>query len=239
MLYALLFPLADHIGAFNVFRYITFRTGGAVMTAMLISFLAGPALISWLKRKQREGQPIRARWSRGPSPHQEGHAHHGRRPDPAGPVDGDPAVGGPAQRLRLGRADRHAGLRPDRLRRRLPQADQALERRPVGQVEAAGSGRYRFHRGRRAGQSRRHAAGHRRGGAGVQGADHPSGLGLPPVWGAGDGRLLERGEPDRRVGWPRHRAGDDRRRQFRHDRLPRRQRDLRRLSGHPPRARHR
>ena len=59
MLYALLFPLADHIGAFNVFRYITFRTGGAVMTAMLISFLTGPALISWLKRKQREGQPIR------------------------------------------------------------------------------------------------------------------------------------------------------------------------------------
>ena len=59
MLYALLYPLADHIGAFNVIRYITFRTGGAVMTAMLISFLVGPALIRWLKRKQREGQPIR------------------------------------------------------------------------------------------------------------------------------------------------------------------------------------
>jgi phospho-N-acetylmuramoyl-pentapeptide-transferase len=59
MLYALLFPLADQIGAFNVIRYITFRTGGAVMTALLVSFLIGPALIRWLKKKQREGQPIR------------------------------------------------------------------------------------------------------------------------------------------------------------------------------------
>ena len=39
MLYSLLFPLADHFGVFNVFRYITFRTGGAVMTALLISFV--------------------------------------------------------------------------------------------------------------------------------------------------------------------------------------------------------
>ena len=59
MLYHLLFPLADEIGAFNVFRYITFRTGGAVMTALLVSFWMGPGLIRWLKRKQREGQPIR------------------------------------------------------------------------------------------------------------------------------------------------------------------------------------
>ena len=59
MLYALLFPLADQIGVFNVIRYITFRTGGAVMTALLVSFLIGPALIRWLKKKQREGQPIR------------------------------------------------------------------------------------------------------------------------------------------------------------------------------------
>ena len=59
MLYSLLFPLADQLGAFNVIRYITFRTGGAVMTALLVSFVIGPALIRWLKRKQREGQPIR------------------------------------------------------------------------------------------------------------------------------------------------------------------------------------
>ena len=59
MLYHLLFPLAGEIGAFNVFRYITFRTGGAVMTALLVSFWMGPRLIRWLKKKQREGQPIR------------------------------------------------------------------------------------------------------------------------------------------------------------------------------------
>ena len=59
MLFNLLVPLAeDHI-AFNVFRYITFRSGGAVVTALLISFLLGPRLIAWLKSKQRNGQPIR------------------------------------------------------------------------------------------------------------------------------------------------------------------------------------
>lgn len=44
---------------FNLFRYITFRTAGALLTALLISFLCGPFLIKWLKKKQREGQPIR------------------------------------------------------------------------------------------------------------------------------------------------------------------------------------
>ncbi len=60
MLYNLLFPLSDQINVFNLFRYLTFRTGGAVLTAMLVAFLFGPAIIRWLKLKQREGQPIRA-----------------------------------------------------------------------------------------------------------------------------------------------------------------------------------
>ncbi|MEI6557260.1 MAG: phospho-N-acetylmuramoyl-pentapeptide-transferase [Rhodospirillaceae bacterium] len=60
MLYHLLYPLANDFGPFNLFRYITFRTGGAVLTALIISFVIGPALIRWLKRKQGEGQPIRA-----------------------------------------------------------------------------------------------------------------------------------------------------------------------------------
>src|SRR5215218_6729985 len=59
MLYLLLFPLSDQFGAFNVFRYITFRSGGAVVTSLLISFIFGPNLIAWLKSVQREGQPIR------------------------------------------------------------------------------------------------------------------------------------------------------------------------------------
>ncbi len=60
MLYNLLAPFAEDFILFNLFRYLTFRTGGAVMTALLISFLIGPAMIRWLKRKQKEGQPIRA-----------------------------------------------------------------------------------------------------------------------------------------------------------------------------------
>jgi phospho-N-acetylmuramoyl-pentapeptide-transferase len=60
MLYLLLYPLADQFQAFNLFRYITFRAGGAVVTALLISFIFGPRIIAWLKSKQGEGQPIRA-----------------------------------------------------------------------------------------------------------------------------------------------------------------------------------
>ena len=59
MLFNLLVPLAEEHIIFNVFRYLTFRSGGAVITALLISFMLGPAVISWLKSKQREGQPIR------------------------------------------------------------------------------------------------------------------------------------------------------------------------------------
>ncbi|MCI5060158.1 MAG: phospho-N-acetylmuramoyl-pentapeptide-transferase [Alphaproteobacteria bacterium] len=59
MLYHLLFPLADEFGIFNLFQYITFRTGGAILTALIISFVIGPAMIDWLKKKQKEGQPIR------------------------------------------------------------------------------------------------------------------------------------------------------------------------------------
>jgi phospho-N-acetylmuramoyl-pentapeptide-transferase len=59
MLFNLLVPLADEHIVFNVFRYLTFRSGGAVITALLISFAMGPSVIAWLKSKQREGQPIR------------------------------------------------------------------------------------------------------------------------------------------------------------------------------------
>jgi phospho-N-acetylmuramoyl-pentapeptide-transferase len=43
----------------NVFRYLTTRTGAAVLTSLVISFLIGPALIRWLKVAQGKGQPIR------------------------------------------------------------------------------------------------------------------------------------------------------------------------------------
>ncbi len=60
MLFNLLYPLADEYGFLNVFRYLTFRTGGAVLTALLVSFIFGQPLINWLRSQQKAGQPIRA-----------------------------------------------------------------------------------------------------------------------------------------------------------------------------------
>jgi phospho-N-acetylmuramoyl-pentapeptide-transferase len=51
--------LSTSFPALNVFRYITFRTGGAMLTAMLFVFLFGPAIIRSLRIKQGKGQPIR------------------------------------------------------------------------------------------------------------------------------------------------------------------------------------
>lgn len=51
--------LSDGGDFFNLFRYITFRAGGAFFTALFLSFLFGQPLINWLKKKQKKGQPIR------------------------------------------------------------------------------------------------------------------------------------------------------------------------------------
>ena len=59
MLYHLLYGLSDQISALNVFRYITFRTGGAVVTALMLVFLFGPMTINALRKRQGKGQPIR------------------------------------------------------------------------------------------------------------------------------------------------------------------------------------
>jgi phospho-N-acetylmuramoyl-pentapeptide-transferase len=65
MLY-LLSLASDHAPFFNVFRYITFRTGGAIMTGLMVVFLFGPLLIDQLRIRQGKGQPIR---SDGPKSH--------------------------------------------------------------------------------------------------------------------------------------------------------------------------
>lgn len=59
MLPVLLSPLAEDFILFNLFRYLTFRTGGAVLTAIALSFLLGQPMINWLRAKQGKGQPIR------------------------------------------------------------------------------------------------------------------------------------------------------------------------------------
>ncbi|HYK82648.1 MAG TPA: phospho-N-acetylmuramoyl-pentapeptide-transferase [Gemmatimonadales bacterium] len=76
MLYHLFAPLAKQHILFNLFNYITFRATGAVVTALLLAFLAGPAIIRRL-RDRHVGQVIRAE---GPA------SHHSKR--------GTPTMGG-------------------------------------------------------------------------------------------------------------------------------------------------
>ena len=59
MLPEILINYVEYFNALNVFKYITFRTGGSILTALLISFIFGPYLIKKLKMYQIEGQPIR------------------------------------------------------------------------------------------------------------------------------------------------------------------------------------
>ena len=65
-MFTLLGTLSDQLSVLNVFRYITFRTGGAVVTALLWVFLFGPGMIDALRVRQGKGQPIR---SDGPQSH--------------------------------------------------------------------------------------------------------------------------------------------------------------------------
>lgn len=55
----LLGQLEERSQFFNLFNYITFRTGGAMFTAMIIAFAIGAPFIAWLRKKQGKGQPIR------------------------------------------------------------------------------------------------------------------------------------------------------------------------------------
>src|SRR5215203_750777 len=57
---------SDTIGPLNVLRYITFRTGGAMFTALVFVFLFGHSIIDQLRLAQGKGQPIR---SDGPQSH--------------------------------------------------------------------------------------------------------------------------------------------------------------------------
>ncbi len=105
MLYHLLFPLADRWAVFNVFRYITFRSAGAVLTAVLLSLLLGPAFVRALRRLS-VGQNIRELGPEG-APGEGGDADDGRAAHPLLLRRADAAVGAARQPLRLDRAARH------------------------------------------------------------------------------------------------------------------------------------
>ncbi len=58
----MIFHLAEWLGfpgVLNLFRYITFRSGAALVTALGLALLIGPGFIAWLRVKQGKGQPIR------------------------------------------------------------------------------------------------------------------------------------------------------------------------------------
>ena len=58
-MFELLSDLSGEFAPLNVFRYITFRTGAALMTALFVTFLLGPRIIRALRIRQGKGQPIR------------------------------------------------------------------------------------------------------------------------------------------------------------------------------------
>jgi len=59
---------SDKLSVLNVFRYLTVRSGGAMITALIFVFLCGPWIIDRLRMRQGKGQPIR---SDGPPSHLE------------------------------------------------------------------------------------------------------------------------------------------------------------------------
>ena len=59
MIYYFSLLLLEDYNFLNVFKYLTFRAGGAFITSIIISFIVGPYLIKYMKRKQKLGQPIR------------------------------------------------------------------------------------------------------------------------------------------------------------------------------------
>ncbi len=52
MFYHIFVPFVNHFTALNIFKYITFRAGYAMVTALLLSFIVGPRVIKWLKKWQ-------------------------------------------------------------------------------------------------------------------------------------------------------------------------------------------
>ncbi|MEM7072152.1 MAG: phospho-N-acetylmuramoyl-pentapeptide-transferase [Pseudomonadota bacterium] len=59
MLYEFLFPWSEWFQPFNLLRYITFRTGAATLSALILSFVIAPGLIRWLRLKQDGASTIR------------------------------------------------------------------------------------------------------------------------------------------------------------------------------------
>src|ERR1044072_762969 len=108
----MLYLIADWLGfpgVINLFRYLSFRSGGAVATALLIALIIGPRSIGWLGGGQGGGTA--AARQRRP-------ADDARADDSCQPYDRAAAVDGPRQPLCLGVHVRDLRVRDDRLPRR-------------------------------------------------------------------------------------------------------------------------
>ena len=125
----LLGQFGDQISILNVFRYITFRTAGATITALLFVFLFGPAIIAALQVTPGQGPADPRRRAADAPPHQEGHADDGRPDDPVGHARLDAALGQSRQAPMSGSSSGDHRLRADRLLRRLPQGHEARRTR--------------------------------------------------------------------------------------------------------------
>ena len=59
MLYNILVPFAQKFHIANLFTYISFRSGLAILVSISLSLYMGPKLIRYLRGMQKNGQPIR------------------------------------------------------------------------------------------------------------------------------------------------------------------------------------
>ena len=128
MLYFLLYELlSKYVSPFRVFRYITFRTAFASLTALFLCIALGPWLIG--KLRAVSDRAVHPRRRPQVAPEEGGHADHGRRADHHLDRGADAAVGGPALSLCLDRAGGADRVRLDRLSRRLREDHAAAEPR--------------------------------------------------------------------------------------------------------------
>ena len=135
----MLYWIAEQLGfpgILNLVRYLSFRTGGAVATALIIGLIIGPKFIGWLRVRQGKGQPIR---SDGPQTHlaKVGTPTMGGLMILTSLTLVDPAVDGPEQSVRVGGAVRDARVRGDRVPRRLGQGQEGQPQGRVGADAAA------------------------------------------------------------------------------------------------------
>ena len=90
MLYHIFYPLANNIKLFNIFKYLTFRTIYAMITALVVCFVLGPWIIRKLESLHPPGYPHRRPRI---APAETGHPDHGGGDNSGRHRHSDPSVG--------------------------------------------------------------------------------------------------------------------------------------------------